>query len=369
MKSIGTVLCILAAMCLVGAQSPPLSVSFASPDLLQFSWPSNFTSWQLISTTNLPSGIWQPVPLAPFATNTALSVFMPVTDARRYFRLQETGAGSCVFQATPSAINSGQSSTLSWCPLAGYTYRLSPAPGGGSGIVPGGSVVVSPTNTTVYSLIASNAQGVLSNNTTVIVNPCGWLGLTNIYAVLFINYNFSISTVSYNFNISHTAAVTFYFFGLATGVQLPGFASAADSGQIQDREDDKATAPPHVFTTTETGGPGSLRHDVSSMSLHLTCTTYDFSYNILINNTEVTEFGTTTSIDGVGTGAIIPRPFSLTNNRIVDSDYITATYPPVGGGDYFVPSSDVGEDLFTTGTATSPNAGRALVNWIFLPAP
>ncbi len=45
-------------------------------------------------------------------------------------------AAGCVFQATPPVITSGASSTLSWCPVAGLTYRISPGPG----IVTGGSL-------------------------------------------------------------------------------------------------------------------------------------------------------------------------------------------------------------------------------------
>jgi len=107
-KTFAVALGAFASTCPVEAQSPALSVTFASPDVLQFSWPGNFTNWQLMTTTNLAPATWQTVPLPPFASNSTLTVLLPVTESKRYFRLQETGAGSCVFHATPPVINSGQ---------------------------------------------------------------------------------------------------------------------------------------------------------------------------------------------------------------------------------------------------------------------
>src|ERR1039457_1907106 len=119
LKSSGVALCVLTTTCLVEAQLPTLSISSVPPGILQLSWPSNFTTaiWQLMSTTNLASANWQPVPLTPFPSNNALVVHLPINDLSRYFRLQQisAGLGSCVFQATPPVINSGQSSTLTWC--------------------------------------------------------------------------------------------------------------------------------------------------------------------------------------------------------------------------------------------------------------
>ncbi len=384
LKTFGVALCVLTTMFLVEAQVPPLSASFVSPDILQFSWPSNFTTanWQLVSTTNVASGIWQPVPLAPFPSSNALVVSFPINDARRYFRLQKIGAGSCVFQATPQVINSGDSSTLTWCPLAGYTYRISPGPGpggGAGGVVTGGSLTVSPTNTTVYTLTASNALGVAGQDTTtVICNPCGWLQVTNLIGELSITYDFSLSTASYNFNINQFGSITFhlqlasstdtdaYFFGFATAD--PVYGVVLDKGFIQDREDDKTG--PNVFTTTEVSGLTPVRLDVSILMLHLTCTTFDFSYNVLEDTTEVTAFGTYNLVDGLATGGMAPRAIYGLGlyNRISGYADIPAAYPPING-DYFTPSSDVGEDLFTTGTATAPNAGQALVTWSFYPEP
>jgi hypothetical protein len=374
LKTLGIAVCVLATTCLVEAQSPRLSMSFVPPATLWLSWPSNFTTatWQLASTTNPASSPWQPLPLTPFPSSNTLVVFLPTSDLSRYFRLQQIGAGGCVFRATPSVINSGGSSTLMWCPVAGYTYRISPGPG----IVTGGSLVVSPAVTTVYSLTASNAVGVLTNFATVIDNPCGWLQLSNLVAEVTFDYILAPSTPDYNFKISHGASVTFhlqllsatatdaYYIGFTTAD--PIFGVALDSAGIRDREDDKTG--PQVFTTTEVGGSGPTRHDISYLSLHVTCSTYDFSYNVFVDTTETSAFGTFTSPDGVGAGEIVTRALPALTNSISDYAAVLAQYPP-NSGDYFIPSSDLGEAMFDTGVVTAPNAGEAFVTWSFYPTP
>jgi hypothetical protein len=260
-------------------------------------------------------------------------------------------------------ITGGQSSTLSWCSQDGTTYDLSPGPG----TVAGSSFPVSPTVTTVYSLTASNASGMATNFATVIVNPCGWLQVKTWDAKLYFDYGDSASTPSYNFSIRQRVGlvddITFhltpqsstatdaYYFGFATG----GIVS------INDREDVK-TPPPS--TTTEVGcGPPAL--DVSYLSLHLTCTGYDFSYNVVMNNvTETSAFGVIDMYDGVGTGAMASRSLSATNSVIEGSEQVPVQYPPVGA-EYFVPSSDLGKAALTTGVL--PVAGGAFVQWEFTP--
>lgn len=83
------------------------------------------------------------------------------------------------FTATPAAINSGQSSTLSWSvtnatsvTISGVSGTLNPA---------SGSVPVSPTVTTTYTLTATNAIGSTTSNVTVVVNPAV-ATLTSCYA-------------------------------------------------------------------------------------------------------------------------------------------------------------------------------------------
>lgn len=323
--------------------------------------------------TNISLTNWQAVTQAPVFSGNALVVSFPFSNASGYFRLQQTnsaGSGGCLFQATPPQINSGASSLLTWCPQAGTSYRISPGPGA----VTGSSLAVSPTNTTVYSLISSNAQGMLTNNAAVIVGPCGWLQVSNWDVTLGFTYSEARSTPSYNFQIDHEGDITFhlvrdptstdtdaYYFGFATD-------GALDRAFMDDREDDKTG--PSVFTTTET----STRfiapdHTVSTFSLHLTCTTYSFSYNVLMITTETSQFGTDTSLDGLATGAVYARPLSNSTNVItLFGVFVPAEYPPANL-DYFTPSSSLGEAMFNTGTTTSSTAGDAVLDWTLKPEP
>jgi hypothetical protein len=357
------------------AASPSLSVSLVSPGNVQVSWSTNFAidSWQLMYTTNLLPANWQPVPTTPLLAGDALSVSIPFTDSSGYYRLQPvSGSGGCAFQAMPGVITAGQSSTLTWCPQDGTSYQVSPGPGSASG----GSLAVSPTVTTVYSLTSSNASGITTSFATVIVGPCGWLQVNNWDAKLYFNYFDQNSTKDFNFSIYHKVGlvddITFHltpqagstttdahYFGFATG----GIVS------INDREDNK-TAAPIIYTTTEVGsGPPTL--NLSYLSLHVTCTSYDFSYNVVMTNVTETDaiFGVTSKSDELGSGAMASRSLSLTNSFIQDGVYVPAQYPPVSA-EYFTPSSDLGRAAFTEGVLPSHDlSGDALIQWEFTPVP
>ncbi|HEY6343162.1 MAG TPA: OmpA family protein [Bryobacteraceae bacterium] len=81
------------------------------------------------------------------------------------------------FNANPSAIAPGQSSTLSWQVQNATSVTLS----GVGTVQPVGSVAVSPTMTTTYTLTASNASGSTSANAVVVVNTPA-VQLLNCYA-------------------------------------------------------------------------------------------------------------------------------------------------------------------------------------------
>jgi hypothetical protein len=75
-------------------------------------------------------------------------------------------ASVATFTASPSTINPGGTSTLSWVVLNATSVTISPAPG--SVNAGSGSVQVSPAATTTYTLTATNSQG-QSVNATVVV--------------------------------------------------------------------------------------------------------------------------------------------------------------------------------------------------------
>jgi hypothetical protein len=102
--------------------------------------------------------------------------------------------------------------------------------------------------------------------------------------------------------------------------------------------------------------------------LHITCTTYDFSYNVLTTATETTAFGQDIIEEGVGSGAMATRPLPVVTDEISDSATVPADYPP-GAPDYFVPDSDVSKAMFNTGVINNSTAGTASVSWTFTPMP
>ncbi len=69
------------------------------------------------------------------------------------------------FIATPSSITSGQNSVLSWA----VANASSTSVDNGVGTVAGASVIVSPTATTTYNLLATNPEGTTSASVTVTV--------------------------------------------------------------------------------------------------------------------------------------------------------------------------------------------------------
>ena len=75
------------------------------------------------------------------------------------------------FGASPTTINSGTSTTLSWVTSGATTIAI--APGTFISTSPSGSTSVSPTATTVYTLTATNSVGSTTMTVTVTVNAAG----------------------------------------------------------------------------------------------------------------------------------------------------------------------------------------------------
>src|SRR5580765_1406888 len=269
MKPFYLSLVVLAIAWTAEAASPTLSVSRVPPATLRFSWPSNFVNYQLMSTTNLSSANWQAVTQAVVLSNNTFVVSFSFANKSGLFRLQQTNGGGCVFQATPPVINAGASSTLTWCPVAGLTYRLSPGPG----IVTGGSASVSPTVTTVYTLTASNATGITTNFTSVIVNPCGFAGVSNWDATLTFSYTLAPSAPGFSFSINRQTQATFRLTPFGPGVYAFN-GSASGLVSINDREDDSSSGSLITFTTVGLGPPSPL---LSTFVLGINCTSNAFN--------------------------------------------------------------------------------------------
>lgn len=353
------------------ATSPQLSLSLVPPATLRFSWPSNYTDWQLMSAPSLASVSWKPVAQVPFLDGNALVELFPFADNSGYFRLQQTNAGGCVFSANPPVITSGDSSTLTWCPVPGVTYHISP----GMGVVTGGSLVVTPAETTVYSLIASNATGMTTNITTVLVNPCGFLTVTNWLATLTFSYALAPSASGYVFHVTRHASASFYLTRQdlsATDATWSFTGVAAGTVTITDQEDD-STGGSTVTTKMDALGPPDP--SVSTFVLNIDCpnSSYNFAAIVAVDGTlTYIEDGFTDSsptTDIAGQVVIFPKPLPASGSTISGSGSLPAVGPlTLPSSDYYAPNGFVANDMWINGVITDATAGTADVSWTITPS-
>jgi hypothetical protein len=360
--------CFLVLACNAKAASPSLSISVIPPATLRVTWPSNFTDWQLKSTTNLSSANWQPVAQTPVPSNNTLLVLFPLTNTRGFFRLEQIGGG-CAFQATPSMITSGASSTLSWCPVAGLTYRVSPGPG----VIAGGTLIVSPTVSTVYTLTASNALGVVTNFATVIVNPCGFGSVSNWDATLTFTYALAPSAPDYSFTISRHASVTFHLTRSGSNSLFIFNGSASGAVSINDREDDSSSGTLITSTTIGSGPPVPL---ISTFVLGINCASnlYNFTAIVGVNAIDTeTSLGQSSSSPRTATAgqvAVLPRPLPVAGSTIFGSAILPILGPFTSPTtDYYTPNDFIANDMWINGVITDATAGTATVSWSFSPTP
>src|ERR1035438_1281694 len=94
MRALCVSLCVLATATCADAQTPALSISLFESNIAEVSWPTNFSTWQLATTTNLASsGSWQPVTSTPLPLGDRLLVFVLITNNSSFFRLQPNSGG------------------------------------------------------------------------------------------------------------------------------------------------------------------------------------------------------------------------------------------------------------------------------------
>ena len=249
------------------------------------------------------------------------------------------------------------------------TYRLSPGPG----VVAGGSVGVSPTVTTVYTLTASNAAGITTNFTSVIVNPCGFASVSNWDATLTFSYTKAASAPGYSFNINRQAQATFRLTPLGPGV-FAFNGSASGIASINDREDDSSSGSLITYTTIGLGPPVPL---LSTFVLGINCVsnTYNFSAIVAVDaiDTETIVGGGSSSTPRTaiaGQVAILPRPLSFTSSTISGSAVLPVLGPFTSPAtDYFAPNDVLANDMWINGVITDATAGTANVSWSLTPAP
>ena len=321
-----------------------------------------------MSATNLSAPAWQAVTQTPAHSGSSLVVLLPLTNKSGYFRLAQTNGGACVFQATPPVILSGSSSTLTWCPVAGATYRISPGPG----VVTGGGLVVSPTTTTLYTLTASNAMGITTNFTAVIVNPCGFASVSNWNATVTFTYTLAPSASGYSFSISRYAQVTMHLTPFGSGV-FAFDGSMSGTASINDREDDTTSGTLITTTTVGSGPPNPL---LSTFTLGINCAsnTYNFAAIVAVDaiDTEISEGPPSSSprIANTGQVLIFPRALPVADSTLSGSAVVQVVGSfAIPTSDYYTPNDFIANDMWIYGVVTDATAGTASVSWSITPAP
>jgi hypothetical protein len=154
------------------------------------------------------------------------------------------------FQASPAAVASGGTATLSWSVTGADTLSIAP----GVGTVTGTSVQVAPTATTTYTLTATNAGGNSTSTVTVtVVQPPSGLAYSVNPAVYTVGRAIPSNTPSYAGGVISSWTVS---------PALPaGLSLGASTGIISGTP--TAVAAEAVYTITGTNAAGSTTADLT----------------------------------------------------------------------------------------------------------
>lgn len=351
-----------------GAQSTPaIQITPITSAYMQLSWPTNFAGWQLQSTTNLSTpNSWQLASATPVNLGTMIMAIVSVTNRSTFFRLQASNS-SCIFQATPPVIVQGQSSTLSWCPIPGTTYTLTPGPG----IVLGSNLVVSPSVTTIFSLVASNVAGMITNYATVSVTPhtCDFASARSWDGTLNFSYAHSASSSGYSYNVNQQGNLTFHLTPSTVTINTATFTGdLGGNAQINDLQNDLGVPPPNNITTVI----GSAV-PVSGSHLELDIDCANGTYTLVVTPAiyaNWTQNGTVSLLTTVGNVNIIDHPLPNAFGTLSGSGSIPAhgpLYP--GSATDFYRTGGLGQNMFTTGTVSESDGGTVDVSWTLVPNP
>jgi hypothetical protein len=200
------------------------------------------------------------------------------------------------FTASPTTINQGQSSTLTWNVENATSVNIT-----GLGTVPAsGSQSVSPSATTTYTRTATNANGSAPPVTqTVTVVPGGGGGNNNPVGIT------SCTATPSTVTVANTAVTIAYTASNATSVTIPGVSNATVAGPV-------------TVTPTQTTTYTITAHGANN-------TTANCSVTVTVNLTPVTPPPT----------AIIAGPSSITTlSRFLTLDASPSTNPAGGALTY-----------------------------------
>ena len=244
---------------------------------------------------------------------------------------------------------------LSWCPVAGTTFQIFP----GIGTVTGSNIVVSPTSTTVFTLVASSATGVTSSSATVTVAAaCQFDNATAWNCTFSFSYTAYPSSSSYVFSINQQANLTFHLSLDSLNNNIAVFkGNMGGNAQINDSE---------IMTGTIVTGSGTpLSSQPFNLTINCAVGTYTFDAQPVIS----ASWNGTPMDTRVGSVYVNDRSLPLTYGPISSSESLPARGPFWNGtGDWYFPGG-LGPTMFSSGLVTDYTAGNASVSWSFTPSP
>ena len=240
-------------------------------------------------------------------------------------------------------------------------------------MVTGSNYMVSPSATTVYTLVSSNLAGATSCLATVSVvsASCEFVNAKGWDCTLNFSYPFAAASSSYLFNINQQGSLTFHLSPSSVTAHYATFTGTlGGNAQMNDLEDALTIAPPDNLTTLM----GSATPDAGSpVDLEINCTTgtYTFYVSPVISATLAHGNGSQTSLHWVGTVEVMNRALPASFGPLASTG--TESLPThsqlwSGTSDAYL-TAELGSVMIYSGTATDTTAGSASVSWTFTPSP
>jgi hypothetical protein len=270
-----------------------------------------------VTTNNRPQGTAQVCPTATTqytltATNNTNGKQATASITVTVNAAPTTSGAILRFEAVPTNITAGESSTLQWATQNATTVTLN-----GQMVQPQGSMVVSPTQTTTYTLIATGTDGKPVNATAVVTVSAG-------SAARILQFGLNPATITAGGQSQLCWQVE-----NATGVSIsPGIGTVQASGCTTVSPTSTTT---YVLTATNAAGPVTASATLTVGTVQILSFTNDPSFSPISGGPVVLSWTTSGAsfvvISGLGvpTGNL-PANGSITVNPNTNSDYTLTAY-------------------------------------------
>ena len=270
-----------------------------------------------VTTNNRPQGTAQ---VCPTQTTTYTLTATNATNAKQatasltvtVTAAPTTMASITRFEAVPTNITSGESSTLQWATLNAVTVTLN-----GQSVQPNGSQVVNPTQTTTYTLVATGTDGRPVTATAVVTVTAG-----SVPRIL--QFGLNPATI----NVGGQAQLTWQVEN-ATSVSIsPGIGTVDATGS---RTVNPTVSTTYVITATNANGSVTASATLTVGSVQILSFTNDPAFSPIaggpVTLTWTTSGAAAVTITGLGVPpGTLPVNGSITVNPTTNSDYTLTAY-------------------------------------------